>query len=408
MEAEQTTRRQERIGWMLVTIFIATSVLLASRFSMVGHTDRRMDMGQFRTYARADAIWFGTGIFALTVLFALALLGSGNRNWLDARKAWIGAIGSALAFVPMYPVTAIDLFNYAGQSRIWTDYGLNPNVVPIAHLPHSKWTTFAGEWAVRPSPYGPLWRWLSAPTTVLSSDNLFLSVLLLKLLMGAAVLLAAWFVAEILRLRGQARTVGIVAVAWSPFVLWEGNGNAHNDIVMGLFLILALWAFQRGSLTATIPLLVAAALIKYTVVIVLPVVALAALLRTPRGRRSSLISWWAIDSLFIALFAFWPYYQIRPIIDMAQDQTRLTLTSPLWLLQQLTASQWAAGDVADVFKPLALVLLMIILAVQWLRVARDQDQLFSAVTISLSTYLLLAAWQFRGWYLLPAILAAAA
>ncbi|HRA46811.1 MAG TPA: hypothetical protein PK819_01935, partial [Thermomicrobiales bacterium] len=101
---------------MLVTIFIATSVLLASRFSMVGHTDRRMDMGQFRTYARADAIWFGTGIFALTVLFALALLGSGNRNWLDARKAWTGAIGSALAFVPMYPVTAIDLFNYAGQS----------------------------------------------------------------------------------------------------------------------------------------------------------------------------------------------------------------------------------------------------------------------------------------------------
>src|SRR5205085_1603856 len=151
----------------------------------------------------------------------------------------------------------------------------NPNVVPIGALPESRWTHFAGEWVARPSPYGPLWKWIAAPSTVLNNGSFTGAIIVLKAIALLAILCSAWLVSDIVRQRDGNANLAFVAVAWNPLILWEGIGNGHNDAVMGCLLILAIWFWQRGNYTLVLPTAVAATLVKYTVAILLPAIALS-------------------------------------------------------------------------------------------------------------------------------------
>ena len=394
---------------MAAIILITVSLALALRFGFMGRTDRLLDMGIIRNYRTSDAIWYGLGIVLLTLVQAFALIRSRrDAAFLSTRLAFGAGLLAACAFVPMYPVTAIDIFNYASQSRVWTDLGSNPNVVAPSVLPASDWTRFSGEWVVRPSPYGPLWRWISSPATALSGDNLILAVILLKISMLIALAGAAWLIGDIVERRGGNRAFGIIATLWSPLLLWEGIGNGHNDMAMGAFLIAAIWFWQRGNQQGTVPMVVAAALVKYTVVLVAPVIALGSWLKEKQEERGRTTLWWLIDSALIVIIGFWPFYAIRPILDMAKSQANITLTSPLWLTQRQLADRWAADDVAGIFKPIALGLLAVVMIWQLWVVCRKPDRMIGAVVATMTGYFLLTSWQFRGWYLIPVVLVAAA
>lgn len=401
--------RSARSALVLSGVFIAVAIALAARFSFVGHMDRLLDMGLYRHYQTSDAIWYAASIAALALIQGIALLRSRrNPTWISPKAALIGGGIAAAAFVSMYPVSAIDIFNYASQTRVWTDLGQNPNVVPPSVLPESNWTHFSGEWVVRPSPYGPLWRWIAAPATFLAGDNLILAVVLIKITLLLLLLVAAWMVGDIVARRGGSRSAGIIAVMWSPLVLWEGIGNGHNDLAMGALLVVAIWFWQRDNQQGTIPMVVAAALVKYTVVLVGPVIALGSWLREKRSDRVRTPIWWFIDSALIVVVGFWPFYAVRPIIDMARSQSNITLTSPLWLVQRQLDGRWGAEDIASIYKPAAIVLLAIVILWQLGVVLRNPDRMIGAVAATLTGYFLLASWQFRGWYLLPLVLVAAA
>ena len=409
MQTSPGSDKHDRWIWALAILVVATSIGIAARFSLYGHTNRRMDIGLFRHYAVSDAVWFAAGMALLTAIYGLAIIGT----TLQVRRfspvaALMASLGAGIAFATMYPVTAIDIFNYAGQSRIWTDLGRNPNVVPIGALPASKWTVFGGEWVTKPSPYGPMWRWLSAPATLASGDNLMLAVVLLKILALLAVVTTAWLIGDIVARSGRSRALGIVAYGWNPLVLWEGIGNGHNDTIIALFLVAALWFWQRDRHTATVPLMFAGSWIKYTLAIAAPPIALASLLRARDGERKRLLGWWIVDCSLLALIIFWPFYALRPLFDTARVQGRITLTSPLWLLEQRTSARWGRDAIEAVYKPVAAIILLMVLLVLWLWLIRYPDRLIPIVAGSLGAYLLIGAWQFRAWYLIPVIAATAA
>ncbi len=153
---------------------------------------------------------------------------------------------SALS-IPTYPLTAIDLFIYAIRTRGWALYGLNPLATAPDALPaHDPWLGLAAEWIDAPSPYGPLWEWLSLAAFHLSGGMFLAHLLALKLLAALAYLACVWLVYRIMRqLRPEWAVAGALAFAWSPLALLESVQNGHNDIVMVFFLLAAVWVMTR-------------------------------------------------------------------------------------------------------------------------------------------------------------------
>ncbi|MEW5961564.1 MAG: hypothetical protein AB1801_27925, partial [Chloroflexota bacterium] len=162
-------------------------------------------------------------------------------RFLIASSAILAAVS-----IPAYPLTAIDLFIYAIRSRGWALYGLNPLSTAPEQLPADPWLGLTGEWVNAPSPYGPVWEWLSLGAYYLSRGDFLTQLLLLKILAALAYLGCVWLVYRILRqLRPAWAVAGTIAVAWNPLVLLESVQNGHNDILMTMFLLAAIRVMSR-------------------------------------------------------------------------------------------------------------------------------------------------------------------
>jgi hypothetical protein len=153
-------------------------------------------------------------------------------------------------------VTSPDIFSYIAYARIGVLYGLNPlTAVPhaISHDPTYQYIY----WVDQPSAYGPVWAFISCSlqwlTGMFGTDHLAPMVLALRLLGLVAHLwstLLIWSIAGYLQhargeISARLRMQATLAFAWNPLLLFEACVNAHNDTVVFLFVLLALWFLVR-------------------------------------------------------------------------------------------------------------------------------------------------------------------
>ena len=195
--------------------------------------------GGLLTYVLAIAALFGLYLGAIK----LTAPGSGQPPVVGSRFILTGSAMLAAVSIPAYPLTAIDLFIYAIRSRGWALYGLNPlAAAPERFPPADPWLGLAGEWIDAPSPYGPVWEWLSLAAFHVGGGNFFLHLLALKIAAALAYLGCVWLIYRILsRLSPPWAAAGTIAFAWNPLVLLESVQNGHNDILMVFFFLAALW-----------------------------------------------------------------------------------------------------------------------------------------------------------------------
>jgi hypothetical protein len=170
-----------------------------------------------------------------------------NAGLRASVSGWFVGAGStifAVILIFSYPLTAIDLFIYAIRTRGWALYGLNPLATPPEALPVTDpWLGLAAEWVDAPSPYGPLWEWLSLGVFYLSGGAFLNHLFGLKIIAALAFLGCAWLIYQILRqLQPEWAVAGVISFAWCPLALLESVQNGHNDIVMTFFLLAAVWA----------------------------------------------------------------------------------------------------------------------------------------------------------------------
>ncbi len=187
------------------------------------------------------------GLYGWAFRLASPSARGGQLTTMGGRFVLISSAVLAAVSIPSYPVMAIDLFSYAIHTRGWALYGLNPLATAPAALPASDpWIGLAAEWIDAPSPYGPIWEWLSLAAFRLSGGTFLAHLLALKLLTVLAYLGCVWLIYQIIRrFRPAWAMAGTIAFAWNPLVLLESAQNGHNDIVMVFFLLAAIWALTR-------------------------------------------------------------------------------------------------------------------------------------------------------------------
>ncbi len=217
------------------------------------------------------------------VLFGVVLLAyawwqlKGVLDQVSTRAIVLCAAIWAIPLMLAPPLFSRDIYAYAGQGNLVAN-GLDPYVYGPGDLsPTGKWAfRVDGIWRYTPSPYGPVWLWLSGRAVLLSQDHVVPALLMLRLLAVAGLVLVAWALPRLARAHGVPPQRALWLGLANPFVLIHGVGGAHNDTLMVGFLVAGLAVAGRHPTNRK--LVLAAALITVGALVKLPAIAALAAL----------------------------------------------------------------------------------------------------------------------------------
>ncbi len=259
----------------------------------------------------------GTINFGLSAVVALMTLAYGavllSVRTLSMRVIVICILALHAILLMGPPMQLTDLFNYLGYARLGAVHHLNPYTHGIAwelHDPIYGFTT----WHHLRSPYGPLFTAVSYPIAMLPVPIAYWVLKIATVLASLGFIALVWKCA---RLLGRDPRLAIVFVAFNPIYLMYAVAGFHNDFFMlipSMAAIALLLARRDRSAGAVLMLAVA---IKFTAVLLLPFLLIAA--RPPERRlrvlTGAVLGAIPLVALSIALFGF--------TIPNLQDQSTL-------------------------------------------------------------------------------------
>ena len=241
---------------------------------------------------RLGAVGYRRGFHVLHVLAGtayLALVGAGLAGGrLSRRTVLTTTIGLAVGLALVWPLSfSLDAYRYVGYARLVAVYHLNPYAANRQALLDLHDMTAKFMVYDLPSPYGPLWMWLSiAVVWVTKGTTLLAQVIALKLLAAAALVglgRAGRALAE--RLEAGRGELALVAIGCNPWFLIEGPGNGHNDLVMMALVMVALVALFDGRHRVSALLVGCAAGVKFLPLMLVPWLMVSAAREAAPDRR---------------------------------------------------------------------------------------------------------------------------
>ena len=271
----------------------------------------RVPPGDIRTFA--TTLLAGLAYAALVLALFALLVWAFRRamsNGMGPRPLRFILAGTVLLALPLiwaYPVNATDVFGYVIRGRITSTYGESPFSSPAEAFVGDPFMPLVGEWAGDTTPYGPLWELVAAGLTAVSGDNLFLGVLLFKVLALACLLITAVLIWNLLP-EGRTRSAYTLLWAWNPALLLTFILDGHNDALMLLWLLLGLWVAGHDRPASGFLIMVLAALTKPVAILALPFFFLGVMREIPAGRpRRQFIGVATGGAILLAWLAFWPW-----------------------------------------------------------------------------------------------------
>ncbi len=217
----------------------------------------------------------------------------------------------SLPLLIAFPINSTDLYWYVIRGRISSVHRQNPYVSVPGQFADDPFLMPAGEWANDITPYGPLWEMAAAAITAVAPHNLYLSLLLFKLLALCLHLIAAFLIWQLTNLHLPTLRAPITLLwSWNPALLLTFVVNAHNDALMLVWLLAGYWLIQRQRPAAGFLVAVLAALSKPIALLALPFFWLTGWRQLATGTGWHHFRYTAVTlagSLLLALLAFAPF-----------------------------------------------------------------------------------------------------
>jgi Glycosyltransferase family 87 len=306
------------------------------------------------------------------------------------------------------PVLSVDLYSYIADS-LTIGVGLNPYL----HAPREWGHTTAGleliRYGWRPthdvSPYGPLWMLLMAALGRAQLE-VPLALLIVKAVLIACNALITVLILAILReTEPDAQLYGAMAFWWNPITL-EAVGEGHNDALMVMAVLLAIWLTLRGHYASGVLALVCGVLTKYVPAVFAPTFLIYRWRADAHGRsRVVNLGASAIGGALLSLLLFAPFWAGRQTFaglfaGMERKFTPGTSGALFAVLAQL-----AGADVARwLTQGLLGAVLVATIVITSRRVTGSCTLVRACAALSL-TYVLVVSPKFWPWYvMLPAAL----
>lgn len=387
------------------TIMVVVALSFAVVYPLVPYGDRLIDQGKIVSYHPLAFLGFVGGICLFAAAYARMLRLAQEERFADLR--WSIALTTPallLAFAMMYPTNAIDVFIYAARSHLLTTFGENPNrALPLDYWGIDPFVRFSSkQWADDASPYGPLWNVIAAPITAFDGDRILTAVLGFKLINIATVIAIGFFIYRTMLVRAPERALSASLLwLWNPLVLWEGVGNAHNDVIMMLPIAAALWAWETERIRWVLPLIVASALIKYVAIMVAPVALIACLRRETDARARILLLGNALAwTLVLAHISLYPFFDVAALWASVQDQGARFSNSIGYVLYRGGRRLGAGDDWSNLVRGISYVLTLDAMVIGAM-VCWNHPRRLPRVTFEVMiAFLVLGTMNFRPWYVI--------
>jgi hypothetical protein len=224
---------------------------------------------------------------------------------------WVIAIHLILLMSP--PLQLTDLFNYLGYARLGGVHHLNPYTHGMGvefHDPVFRFTT----WHHLRSPYGYLFTAITYPIAMLPMPIAYWVLKVLTVLLSLTFIWLVWKCATLL---GRDPRFAVLFVAANPIYLIYAIGGFHNDFFMLVPLTAAIALLLSRHDRAAGAAVMVAVFVKFTAVLLLPFLLIAA---RPTQRRlrvltGAVLAAVPLAGLSLALFG--------PVVPNLQDQSTL-------------------------------------------------------------------------------------
>jgi hypothetical protein len=319
---------------LLIFVGISCELLyffyLLLQFPLLHYYNDLIDMGMVTKTSHAGFLGFMVVFSVLFALFGLAWWEARRLN--DRGTLWLilgfGGI-FALTTIFVYPVAAIDVFNYIAENIVLLKYHANPMLVSLVQYPHDPLVSLTVGWGIYPAAYGPIGLLIDAIPTLFVGYNVLANLIFLKVIFSAALLVGAFVAYKILaRIGPEFAPAGALALAWNPFVLFEFSANSHNDIMMVLFILLAVLALVEKHPLLAMVLVTTSALVKYSSLPLIPLFFIYSFKNHADYQQRIKYAILATGmSLLLTLVTFGPFWAGLRIFDSLFFVSRINLSS---------------------------------------------------------------------------------
>jgi hypothetical protein len=279
---------------------------------------------------------------------------------------------------------------------LWV-YGDNPMLTPpVAHADDPLYP-YVLAWQGSVSAYGPVFYAMGIPFSWLAGEDLLANVLGLKALNGIGLLLLTWLVArEAERLAPGRGVAAAVAVGWNPFIQYETMTSGHNDVLMMVFAVAALGLVTRVYVSQGLIMLGVSGLVKYTSLILVPLVFLWSWPKASDRERLTVISLafaGALSSVMIYLIFSDTFRELRDFLTT--DRIWKSLAAVITNTFEPSLGLTRAADLGRLVS-WGLVATCYLLAVR--RLNGSARSLYGASFVALAALAALSRPEFFTWY----------
>src|SRR5687768_15377401 len=343
----------DRMLWLLVLLAAASWGLFAWWYSLPANETNTHFAFEKIPGGFASPILRGTLLLFLMLGAIYAggylLISRQERLSQGAKVAIVASIClPAVANLFVYPVGALDVFNYMIELKLAYGYGENPYLVTFAGYRDDPFALPAFLVDV-PLFYGPVWLIAYGLPVALVGFQSIIGLLGALKLFNLGLLALTGLVIYRSHEDDRAGWLGVYLFLANPLVLFEGVGNAHNDVLMTLFLIAALVAFRRKSVIAG-PTFALSALVKLFTIVLAPLL-LAVMLRDRWGWRRFALA--GSLALLVVVVSVTPFWADGAMIDGFREGTaksqEMNHVSVLSLAQQAVSTRSVSSGLAPLF-----------------------------------------------------------
>lgn len=268
---------------------------------------------------------------------------------LPLRRLVLLSVPILLAAVLVPPFLSMDPIDYVVRGRVLAIHGANPYVQVANDFPQDPFLAYGdAPWKGFPLPYGPIvadlqgaLAWLAHWFRFLPGPGeLIVAITLFKLVFASCLLGAALFARKIAALVAPGSEHRcFLAVLWNPLLLNECVANAHNEPLMLLAMMVALWAALRSRAATAAFALGVAALTKFVPVLLGPLL----LVQAAKQRRLPAFAGGVLLTALLALVFWWQFFRAEGSLGFLQRQSQQNAASLLWGVQRLFGLEDARG-----------------------------------------------------------------
>ncbi len=300
--------------------------------------------------------------------------------------------------IPIFPGGAQDVYHNIADARTLWVYHQDPISTPPNAHPADPIVQQVAFWQDLTSSYGPVWYIVSGAPLPFAGSDLVKNVVGQKILVSLFLLGTLGLVYLIVKeQRPQSATAAMVLLGWSPLILWEIPGNAHNDIVMLFFAVAALYAIQRGAWQWAFPLLALGVGVKFIVALLGPILLVWMLWRRPRIDRRELAVSMLYGAAMLGLI-YLPFFAASHSLANTDALRNRYISSPASLTIAFLMQYTTLSRAMDLTRALALALYGVLyLNVLW-RARGGFDDLVRAAFWAILLTLAIPTWWFWPWY----------